>query len=252
MKNKYLLIKMAGVGFLILLATVYLLVYFFPALETINGYRRQLKDLNLNISHMLDTEKRFAFPNDQELEYFQHAQKELRRRMPEIQGREEYFRHFTQVFDYIKTRARQDGIQNLVVNTTSNELELNATSLHTDARSLERLLTFTSAQLSEMQKQLQLSVIPVTPTDNAPAPVSAASPVTPPIIPHLSFQSVYLSFSGDMKQALTFLNHLPWGDFYLRPADIIISAGPETPFYMVFLKVYYLDMRPVGKKSHEQ
>ena len=70
----------------------------------------------------------------------------------------------------------------------------------------------------------------------------AAKPA--PLLENLNHQLVYLSFTGELKQALLFINRLPWSDYYLRPHNIMVSSGGEAPFYMVFLKVYYIDTRP--------
>lgn len=242
MKNKYMFIKIAGLAGLLLIVVVYLLAYFMPSLESISKQRRELKDMNLRIQQFLQAEKDFDFPTDRELLYFTNADEELKSKIPEIKSREELFDLFTQVFDYIKTRARKDGIFNLVVNSTSSELELNATTLSTDKKTLERLLGFAALQLTEIRKQTPPRIQT---TVAGPTPTAAAQPA--PMLEDLNHQLVYLSFTGELKQALRFINRLPWSDYYLRPHNIMVSSGGETPFYMVFLKVYYVDKRPAGE-----
>jgi len=50
-----------------------------------------------------------------------------------------------------------------------------------------------------------------------------------------------LSFTGKIKNAVNFINHIPWSDYYLSEDRISVSAGAIFPYYVVFLRVYYVD-----------
>ena len=55
--------------------------------------------------------------------------------------------------------------------------------------------------------------------------------------------AITLSFTGKIKNALDFINHLPWSDYYLSEEKISVSAGDLFPYYIVFLRVYYIDLQ---------
>lgn len=229
MKNKYLLIKISGIAFLLLIIVAYFLFYFIPSIETINRYKRELKDVNYQIKNFLDIEKEFSFTNQREQEILKAVNDDLRDRCPEIRSKEDFIGLFTEVFDYIKQRARSDSIFNLVLTSNSDELELNATSLHTDKKSLKRLQNFATARLNEIKEKTATSASPVVPP--------------PPLLPGLDHQTVLISFSGGLENAVNFINHLPWSGYYLRPDNILVAAGDIEPYYLVFLNVYFIDSR---------
>jgi hypothetical protein len=52
-----------------------------------------------------------------------------------------------------------------------------------------------------------------------------------------------VSFSGELKNALDFLNHLPWGPYYLVADEIRITPGETFPQYVVFVNLYCRDAR---------
>ena len=72
MKGKYFLIKLATVLAYFLVAGLYYLFYFVPAIKDISHSKRQLKDMNLKISDYLKAERTFqSFPNEEERGFFQ-------------------------------------------------------------------------------------------------------------------------------------------------------------------------------------
>ena len=228
MKKKYLFIKIFGIAFLIFFIFAYFLFYFIPSIETINRHKRELRDMNYKIKNFLDMKTKFSYTNQREDDIFKAVDDDLKDRCPEIKSKEDFIGLFTEVFDYIKQRARTDGIFNLVLTSNSNELELNATSLHSDKKSLTRLLNFATARLNEIREK---------------AAASRDIPTLPPLLAGLDHQTVFISFSGSMENALNFINHLPWSGYYLRPDNILVSAGDIDPYYMVFLNVYFIDAR---------
>lgn len=234
MKNKYLFIKIFGIAFLIFIIFAYFLFYFIPSIETINRHKRELKDMSYKIKNFLDMEKEFSFTNPREQDIFKAVDDDLKALCPEIKSKEDFIGLFTDVFDYIKQRARSEGIFNLVLTSNSKELELNATSLHTDKKSLNRLLNFATARMNEIREK-------------AAAARDIARPS--PLLPGLDYQTVFISFSGPLKNAVTFINHLPRGDYYLRPDNILVTAGDTDPYYLVFLNVYFIETRTKDVKQ---
>jgi hypothetical protein len=67
--------------------------------------------------------------------------------------------------------------------------------------------------------------------------------------------TITLSFTGKIKNAVNFINHIPWSDYYLSEDRILISAGDILPYYIVVLKIYYIDLQEqtagVGKVSEK-
>jgi len=234
MKNKYLLIKIFGIAFLIFIIFAYFLFYFVPSIETINRHKRELKDMSYKIKNFLDMEKEFSFTNRREQDIFKAVDDDLKGLCPEIESKEDFIRLFTGVFDYIKQRARSEGIFNLVLTSNSREPELNATSLHTDKKSSNRLLNFATARMNEIREKTAASR-----DTSRPSPLLAG----------LDYQTVFISFSGPLENAVTFINHLPWSDYYLRPGNILVSAGDIDPYYLVFLNVYFIDARTKDVKQ---
>jgi hypothetical protein len=55
--------------------------------------------------------------------------------------------------------------------------------------------------------------------------------------------TITLSFTGKIKNAVNFINHIPWSDYYLSEDRILVSAGDIFPYYIVFLRIYYIDLR---------
>lgn len=235
MKKKYLFIKIFGIAFLIFFIFAYFLFYFIPSIETINRHKRELRDMNYKIKNFLDMKTEFSYTNQRETDIFKAVDDDLKARCPEIKSKEDFIGLFTEVFDYIKQRARSDGIFNLVLTSNSNELELNATSLHTDKKSLNRLLNFATARLTEIRGKAAAS------RETIPTP--------PPILEGLDHQTVFISFSGTLENAVHFINHLPWSGYYLKPDTILVASGDINPYYLVFLDVFFIDVRQKDVKQ---
>jgi hypothetical protein len=64
-----------------------------------------------------------------------------------------------------------------------------------------------------------------------------------PRLKNVKSHTLTLSFTGKIKNAVNFINHLPWSDYYLSEDRISVSAGDPFPYYIVFLRIYYIDWR---------
>jgi hypothetical protein len=219
MKKKKLFIRTFGVFFLIFFIFGYLLFYFVPTVEKINRHKRELKDMKLKIENFLNMETEISFPDERERATFKEADEAIRSKIPGVKSKENFIALFTRVFDYLKKRGRMDGVFNLGIAFDSRELELNGTTPLTDRKSLDRLLDFSFAKL--------------------------ASPSPSALFKGLNHQGVFLRFSGNLGDALNFINHIPWGDDYLRLDNIKVSPGKVSPYYLVFLNVYFIDLRSI-------
>jgi hypothetical protein len=65
----------------------------------------------------------------------------------------------------------------------------------------------------------------------------------------MAHQTVFLTFSGNVRSAMNFINHIPWSNYYLRPDTITVSVSEAAPYYMVYLNVYFIDLRSRNVKQ---
>lgn len=228
MTNKYVLIKIAGIAFLFLIIIFYFLLYFIPTIKTISYNKRQLKDINLRIADFVKSESAFAFPNQEENAVFMRTNDELNAKLSHVKNNEDFIDLFTRVSHYISQQAEQDGIHNLVINSESKELKVNAGTLSSDKKTLDQLLSFSYRKLGQFRK--------VTRTSPPKTGISGIETLIPGITSH----TITLCFTGELRNAMNFINHIPWGSFYLQEDKVLVSTGPTFPYYIVFLKIYYI------------
>ncbi len=244
MRSKYFYIKIFGIVFLILSVVIYFLLYFVPSVKSINKYRRQLKDTNLKIADFMKVENHFSFSSHQEEDYFTNAEQELKGKIPEISSREDFIALFTNIANDLQNRAKQDGIFNVLLKSDSDELQVDASSLSSDKKTLSDLLSYSSQRLSRLRKEREMHSTRTQPRGaNTPNPSNAPTGQLTDLVPDVQYQTITLSFTGDLKNALNFINHIPWSSHYLGENKILISTGSIFPYYIVFLRVYYLDRR---------
>ncbi|MGE5340737.1 MAG: hypothetical protein ACM3SY_04565 [Candidatus Omnitrophota bacterium] len=235
MRNKYVLIKLLGIAGLIGTVLLYFVIYFIPSLKTINRSKRQLKDLNLKVSDYLKIENAFAFPNQAERAYIAENDRELKSKIPEVRDKQDFIRLFTEISNYIQKLAEKDGIPNLVLNSISQEMKVNAGTLASDPATLKELLNFSFQRLTQYEKE------------NPPKPKEIGNTEKSGLallVPGVQTQTVVLSFSGPLKNAMNFINHIPWGPYYLSEDKITVTTGNAFPFVLVFLKIYYIEKSP--------
>jgi hypothetical protein len=194
MRRKNLFIKIAGILSFIVLIIIYFLLYLFPALKSINRYKRQLKDMNLKILDFTRMESDFSFSDERERSYFARTDGELLGKIPEVRTREDFITLFTKISNYIQKLAEKDGILNLVLKPDEEQKGVLGKGF--------------SARLKNVKSH-----------------------------------TITLSFTAKIKTAVNFINHIPWSDYYLSEDRILVSAGDIFPYYIVFLRIYYIDLR---------
>ena len=245
MKSKYFLIKVSGIVGLIVIILLYFLLYFIPSLKSISRYKRELKDMNLKITDFVRQENAFTYSNDEERRHFEETEKELLSRIPEVKTREDYILLFTRVSDHIQKLAREDGILNLVLKSDSAELSVNASTFSRDKKTLDDLVSFTARRLLELRKEQEQAEERRrgTGTDGVVSPPPGMNSDLYALVKGIKFHSVILSFTGELKNAMNFINHIPWSDYYLGEDKVLIAAGDFFPYYILLLKIYYIDKR---------
>jgi len=244
MKNKYILIKLLGVASLIAVVILYFIVYFVPSVKTISHKKLQLKDLNLKIKDFVKTETKFAFSNDEERRLFRNTEHDLMEKIPVIRSKEDFIRLITRVSNYIRQLAEKDGVMNLVISSESSEMKLNAGTLSSDSQSFQELLAFSTSRLARMQHNDFSPGM----KQGAPKPRSGLFALQENIECH----TVTLSFSGPMRSSMNFINHIPWGPFYLTQDKMVVAEGPGFPYCIVFLKIYYVSLKPTTPAGSPQ
>jgi hypothetical protein len=251
MKSKYFLIKVFSILGLLMVIFIYFAIYFLPTVKDISKYKRDLKDMNLKISDFVKMEGSFSFANDAERGIIQRSEEELKSRVPEVKNREDFIALFTRVSNYIQGLAREDGIHNLVVTSDSKDLKINAGSLASDKRTLDDLLVFATRRLAMLRKRLDMEErkrpLPL-PAQNQAARAAAG---LAGLLPGVKHRTVWLSFTADLKNAAGFINHIPWSNYYLSQDRILVSSGDVFPYYLVSLKIFYIDLRPEPKKGRQ-
>lgn len=238
-KGKYILIKIMGIVGLMMVVVLYFIIYFLPTLKDINRYRRELKDKNLKITDYVKMENKFKFSTQQERGFFKQADAALKSRIPRIRSREEFIALFTLISNDIQNQAQKDGIYNLVLTSESKDLKINASSLSSDKKTLDDLLSFTTQRLTRLRKEEEMAASRIPYNQKPAAPGSGLAA----LVPGVNFHTVSLSFTGDLKSALNFVNHITWSNYYLSQDKILISRGASNPFFIVFVRIYYIDLR---------
>lgn len=234
MRRKYLFSKIVAAVVLIMVVVVYFFFYFIPSLEAINRYKRQVNDMNLKIADFKKASTSFSFPDQRERSYFLRLERELTAKIPGVASREDFIRLFTGISAYIRELAERDGIYNLVIEPGSRELKIDPGALFTDKRVLGDLLRIAAQRLSRMQTW--------------GSPHRGMDNDLSTLVKGIQYQTVALIFTGQLKNAVNFINHLSWGPYYLVEDKILICTGDKFPYYIIFLKTYYIGAENAGLK----
>ena len=198
--------------------------------------------MNLKVTDFVKMEGAFSFSNQMERNLFKQSEEELKKRITEVRRREDFITLFTKVSNYIQNLAKTDGIFNLVITSDSKELKVKAGSLSTDKRSLEELLNFSAQRLNMIRKQQEMNDRNRRYLRNQNTSQTMQSGISS-LVKGVKYHTIWISFSGELKNALDFINHLPWSDDYIREDKIIVSKSDFLPYYIVSLKIYYIDLR---------
>lgn len=217
MKHKNFFIKLSGVLTLIIFIIIFFALYLVPTLKSINLHKRQLKDMKLKISDFVRVDETFSFPTQRERQYFARTEQEFKNKFPVVTTNEEFITVFTKISSYIQTLAATDGILNLVIKPGVEELSLKTTT-PSNGRKKPDLPGTTKTSMGSMRTGLSS------------------------LVKSVKSHIITLSFTGELRNAMNFINHLPRGDYYLGEDRILASAGDNFPGYIVYLKFYYIDM----------
>lgn len=179
MTKKTFFVKFAWIAGIILAIFLYLFFYIIPSLFEIGQGERILSEMKMKIENFKEIQKSFPFPDAKENQFFKDADGLLQKRFPAVTSKADLNSLLARVSDYLRKRARADGIIDLRIN--DNRVQMNNSG----------------------------GVIPVN-----------------------------LSFSGSFKSVLNFIDHLPWGEYYVIPADIRVVHSGNSVYYSIVLNVY--------------
>lgn len=245
MKSKYFIIKVAGILFFMLVSVLYFILYFMPTVKSISKYKRDVKDINLKISDFVKAENAFTFSNRLERSYFMQSDIDLKKGIGVIRSREDFIQLFTNIAGKIRSTAQRDGLTALVLTSQSKDLNVNAGNMNSDKKTLDQLLEFSISRLKALEREdllarQNLSLRGVT---------AKAIPVLAGLVKDARFHTLWLSFTGPLKSAMNFINHLSWSGFYLGIEKVIVAKGDIFPNYIVQVKIYYIDLRTTGRNG---
>jgi hypothetical protein len=236
--------KLIGLAGLVLLVALWFVLFFFPSTVELNHLKREARDLGDQIKGNMNAGEAFEFPDTLELGRFQTTETQLQTELPRIEHADGLFRLITQVSGFLKEAAAAEGLGNLIVSSNSKDLEINAQALPQTGRDLEELLMFSSSRLREIQVQ----------ADRGAALPQSAGPFG------LASHTLFMTFAGDLKAALSFLHRLPSLNRALRVEKLVLSEGRENPLFLVLVRLHFWDVRarsaaqvdPDSEETHAQ
>jgi hypothetical protein len=235
--------KLIGLAGLVLLVALWFVLFFFPSTIELNHLKREVRDLGDQIKRNMNAGEVFEFPDTLELGRFQTTETQLQKELPRIEHADGLFRLITQVSGFLKETAAAEGLGNLIVSSNSKDLEINAQALPQTGRDLEELLMFSSSRLREIQVL----------ADRGTALPQSGGPFG------LSSHTLFMTFAGDLKAALSFLHRLPSRNRALRVEKLVLSEGRENPLFLVLVRLYFWDVRarsaladPGAEETHAQ
>lgn len=235
MKNKYVLLKYAGITALVFVTFLYLAAYFLPRLKAINRLKRDIREQARLIDEYRRTAATFTYPDERERLLLQGADDAVRARLPQVRNREEFIALFTRIFAELEAGARRDGVSDLIITSLGSDLQANAAPLSSGKATQDELLAFFGSHLGDFQRR----------PDDAVQGALAANAAKNPFLnlERLDFQSVYVTVSAPLPSLLAFLNHLPRSSVQVEPQRAWVGQGGAGAALLVEMRVYFLDMR---------
>lgn len=115
MKRRKLVIRLSFIAAIVMVAALYMLLYFFPTVKTINRSRREAKHLSLKLEDDRLDRINFSFPDEREEKIFSKTKGELKRRLPKVRGRNDFSKLVTAVSAQLLKLAAEEGILDLAI-----------------------------------------------------------------------------------------------------------------------------------------
>ncbi len=233
MNNKYLYVKIFGMSFLILLVIFFIILYFFPNIKEINKLKREIRDMNLKITDFVKVENKFKRMDLKEKDYFDRLNKDLQNSVEVIKSKEDFLKMITNVSDFISKQAIKDKIDNLIITFNSRDMKINAKTLSNDKETISSLFEFATQRIQDINKEINLRNL------------TTAKNLTTLDTLEKGYKkhTIYITFTGDLRNIINFLNHLTWGNKQLLYRRVIVKEGTFSPIVLAFVNIYYKDLR---------
>ncbi len=225
-KGKPAIFRYLGIASVFFIAFLYLALYFLPTVKTINRLKRDQREAAGKVADFQRTAGRFAFPDRLERDLTAAAREELAAMLPLVSDREEEIARFNRLCGAIQAAAREEKIDNLIIASTSRELDMNARLTGTATGDPAGLLAFVAGRLASLETKKE-----------------EAAQTPPPARPQLAEQTAVLAFSAELPQSMAFLKKLAWLGTAAGPGRVVIEAAPGAPRLLVELRGRFLDGR---------
>lgn len=66
---------------------------------------------------------------------------------------------------------------------------------------------------------------------------------------NLKYRRIHVSFSGDLKKGLNFINHIPRCESYLTPGTVTLTTRDGSLLFSSVVKIYYFAGQAAGRKQ---
>ncbi len=205
MINKYLYIKVSIISAILLSIILWGLLYFFPTNRYIYNSNKKIKELKRIVAKYKRDKSKFHRTNIFEIKLMENMIKRFNDKFYIVNNKENMIHFYRKIYDHIQYYEKQKGdkIIDLQITTeTGNDISRGQYRNTTDIKKNK-----SNGLLSQL-------------------------------IPKLEEKLIKLSFNGELKDVLNFINHITWGDLFISIKGLEVSTN-----FKLTIKVYYINDR---------
>lgn len=201
--NRYFYIKISMIATIFLMIILWILLFFLPTNKYIYNSNKTIKELKRKIQKYRRDKARFQSTNFIETKLMIDLQNKFENRFYKIQNKESRLNFYRQFYDHIQYYQTYNN---------SNIIDM-------------QIITETNNPLSQNRYRA-----------TGPVKNKKYNNLLFQIIPKLEEQTIKLSFNGNLKDALNFINRVTWSKQYLEIKELEISSN-----YKLALNIYYIN-----------
>jgi hypothetical protein len=224
------MIRLSVLTLFVIIIFVYVSAYFLPSIEHINLQKRTIKDLLLRIKDYEDTEEELSFINEKEREFIKKEEDDFKDKIPQVKSAIDFKSIEQNVFKHVENTAKKTGIEKMIIDVHSPKPAAVSQPLSGNRIIIKPLKDLWAIRRNELKAKIDT-------LDHKKDPLVSA-------IKDLSYFTAVLTFTGNMRSVTHFINQLPWQPYILKPDHLMSVSGKPFPNYILYLKVYYMDLRP--------